>query len=409
MGAKQMTAAAQKIAAGIINPQVAENVRAQQEKQKQIEAQGLAAQGVTSAIGALAAPIPTQIQNAYQQAAEQTAGFAGGLTGAVGEAARASAGQAAETIGRLAPGVPSAVTSASPAAMNVANYTGGTLPATDLAAEAANRMAQATQLGFAGQAAIGQQALQQMGATRQEIAELQAQGLDIRNTRPAEVQKALADLRNEQRTNIALGMDVWTATNKERREQAAFNLQVKDYMRKTGQDAWAVAKQLSDASGWVYKVVNGVPVKTNQRTVAATRAQSQNQAARVANRIRQQEANTAARKKAAQTDKAKGTGGLTPNQVILRENSWIGGMTKQVDNIIGAVKVKNPITGEVTTKPARMPPPKADLVRKIYNVVGRQLAGKIPRWTEPYLKSLIYSYVSTLPNRWWNPNFYKKP
>src|SRR5215471_7773706 len=199
----------------------------------------------------------------------------------------------------------------------------------------------------------------------------------------------------------------WLTKKEDEREAAAFKLQVQQYQRATGKDSWAIAKQLSDSTGWVWTVKNGTPVQTNTRTVTWRKNQATANAAKVANRIRQQNANTQQNKAAQQADKTKGTGGLTPNQVVIRENTWMGGMSKAVDKIVGAQKTTNPITNKVTLRPAHMPPKKADLVRKIYNSVGPSLVGRIPRWTPAYLKSLIYAYISTLPNAWWDPKTYK--
>jgi len=409
---------AKKIAAGIIDPQEAAIQRAIEAQQTQAESFRQGGIGVQKALGELYAPGAGQIQQAYADAGNRIAGYAQGLTGEVGAQAQTAAEQAAAGLAKI--GAPGGVPTVSGQAMNTANYLGGYLPATDLAREAADQMAMQTGLGQSAQAAIAQQTLQQMGANQAEIASLRNQGIDIEKTRPAEIAKALLQVRGQWQEDVSTAFNVWKADQdriqqnfvnqlnkkKDEREAAAFKLQVQQYQRATGKDSWAIAKQLSDSTGWVWTVKNGTPVQTNTRTVTWRKNQATANAAKVANRIRQQNANTQQNKAAQQADKTKGTGGLTPNQVVIRENTWMGGMAKAVDKIVGAQKTTNPITNKVTLRPAHMPPKKADLVRKIYNSVGPSLVGRIPRWTPAYLKSLIYAYISTLPNAWWDPKTY---
>jgi hypothetical protein len=192
------------IAASMIDPQTAAVNRAIQAKQQLMGGQGVGYAGVIDALGRLTSGIPEAVRSAYQTAGDQTAGYAGGLTGALGDAAKSAAAEAAQHIASL--GAPGTVTSVLPDALNVANYSYGTLPSSSLAAEAASRMTEQEGLRTAGAYALGQQALQAMNATRAEISDLQAKGLDIENTRPGEVQKALLSLRDENRANAGLAL-----------------------------------------------------------------------------------------------------------------------------------------------------------------------------------------------------------
>jgi|SRR5215471_9015901 len=435
---------ATKLAAAGVDPQIAAIQRQIDADNARRAAQQYAGMGVMQALAQLGAGIPGAIQQAYAQAGQETAGYAQGLTGVVGQQAQDAAAQAGARLAGL--NAPGTITSQSPAAMNVANYVGGYLPSTDLAQEAANRMAQAAIAGYAAPATVAYQTLQQLGATDQEIRDLQAKGLDIENTRPAAIQQALLQLRQLQQGDVqnqiaakqladqekaqaqAWQQTLWQrkqtvaaakaatalANAKNKREAAAFALQVQDYYRKAGMTNAQILKTLGDSTGTIWKFgPKGQPVDTGALTPAGAKQQEidrHNKAmernAQVANRIRQQNANTQQNKAAAAADKTKGTGGLTANQVTIRENTWMGTMSALVDKAVGAQKSTNKITGAVTVRPPHMPPKKADLVRKIYNAVGPQLLNKIPRWTEPYLKSLIYAYVSTLPNAWWDPKSY---
>lgn len=199
-----MQDAAAAIAASMIDPQTAAINRAVQLKQGALAQEGPSYGAVIDALGRLTAPIPAAIQGAYAGAGDRVAGYASGLTGALGDAAKSAAATAAAHIASL--GAPGTVTSTAPDAMNVANYEFGALPSSSLASEAASRLSEAEGQRAASGYALGQQALAQMNATRQEIADLQAKGLDIENTRPAEVQKALASLRDQNNANAQLAI-----------------------------------------------------------------------------------------------------------------------------------------------------------------------------------------------------------
>src|SRR5688572_4230404 len=94
---------AELVAAGLLDPQMAELNRLIAAKQQQELARGKAFEGVAAALSQYTAGIPEGIRSAYQGAADRTAGYASGLTGALGEAAQKSAAEAGATIAAIGP------------------------------------------------------------------------------------------------------------------------------------------------------------------------------------------------------------------------------------------------------------------------------------------------------------------
>src|SRR4051794_19202923 len=79
------------VAAGIIDPQLAVIKRGVDTKTQAAQDAQLGYQQTIDAYGRLTAPIPGQVQGAYQQAADRTAGYASTLTGGLGEQSRQQA------------------------------------------------------------------------------------------------------------------------------------------------------------------------------------------------------------------------------------------------------------------------------------------------------------------------------
>jgi hypothetical protein len=280
---------AKVIAAGILDPQEAAIARAIQAKELAIQGQGVAAQGVIAALAKLGGALPAAIQQAYSQAGKEQAGYASGLTGAVGEKAQSAAAEAGKMIASL--GAPGAVGSDSPAAMNTANYLGGVLPANDLAAEAASRLAEASTVAYAGTAGIAQQALDQMNASRSEIEELRQRGLDLENTRPAEIQKALTQMRGEDRDERALKLQEEAS----KREWEALGLQKSTINRQWAQTLEDMAWNRTNATGTLWVVKNGKLVNTGRAAPGSAAGRSATSAATSAANSKRTQATAAAR------------------------------------------------------------------------------------------------------------------
>lgn len=249
------------IAKGIIDPQVAEINRGIAAKQLAAEKAHTAAMGTAQALAAMQAGVPQTVKDAYLQAAQQTSGFAQGLTGAVGEQAQSAAATAAEKIASM--GGVGTITSQAPAAMNVERYAGGYLPASDLAATAAARMAEQSGYGAASQAALSQTDLQQMGASADEVNVLRAKGIDIANTRPAEVQKALITLREQQRADRELAM-----------QQRASAAQIHQLNTAQARALESDAYNRSQLTGTLWTVKNGRLVNTGKTAAGSSAYQN---------------------------------------------------------------------------------------------------------------------------------------
>jgi hypothetical protein len=243
--------AAQTVAAGMIDPQTAAINRAIEAKQRDIEAQGVAQKGVIDALASMGAGGPEAIRSAYQGAADRTMNYATGFTGAEGERVTSAAQQAAQSLAGM--GIPGGVKDEGAAYGRTTNYLEGYLPSRSLAEEAASRLAEASTVRYAGGAALAQQALQQQNATRQEIDELRMRGLDIENTRPAEVQKALAALRGEGREERQV-----------RIQERALQVQVGQLQLAQAKTKWDQAVAMTNLTGQIHQVRNGRIVNTGK-------------------------------------------------------------------------------------------------------------------------------------------------
>jgi hypothetical protein len=264
------------IAASMIDPQTAAVNRAIQAKQQLMGGQGAGYAGVIDALGRLTSGIPEAVRSAYQTAGDQTAGYASSLTGTLGDAAKSAAAEAAQHIASL--GAPGTVTSVAPDALNVANYSYGTLPSSSLAAEAASRLTEQEGLRAAGGYALGQQALQAMNATRSEISDLQAKGLDIENTRPGEVQKALSSLRDENRANQQLAI----AEKNYKLQARAEGVQESQLNRAWLQTLNSEAFNRTNATGTLWVVKGNKIVNTGQSAPGSAAGRAQTTAATAA-------------------------------------------------------------------------------------------------------------------------------
>ena len=128
--------------------------RAIQERERYSLGQAEAAGKIMAALASVQGGEPGQIRDAYQGAADRTVGYAQNMTGALGEQAGSAAQEAAAAIAAAgAPGT--GITSESAAINNTLNYTGGYIPGTNLAAEAANQMTNALTQNKAAAAAAG--------------------------------------------------------------------------------------------------------------------------------------------------------------------------------------------------------------------------------------------------------------
>jgi hypothetical protein len=266
---------AELIAAGLLDPQMAEINRAIAAKERQEIARGKAFEGVSEALAKYTAGIPGGIQAAYQGAADRTAGYGSGLSGALGEAASGAARQAGETLAAIGPTGGPGVTSEGGAIANTTNYLGGFLPAADLAAEGASRFTEASTLRMAGGARLAEEALASMRATREETEELRMRGLDLERTRPAEIQKALKDMRAEDREERTMKL-----------QERAFQVQVGELQLARAKTAFDQAQAMTNLTGYVHVVKKGKVVRTKEvasGSDAFTSAQTQiNQNARTA-------------------------------------------------------------------------------------------------------------------------------
>jgi hypothetical protein len=244
---------AELIAAGLLDPQMAAINRAVAASQQQELARAEAFKGVSAALAQYTQGIPEAIRSAYAGAADRTAAYAGGMTGALSEQAAAAAKEAGQTIATM--GAPGAgeVKSEAPALANVGYYLGGQLPASNLAAEAASRLAEASIMRGAGGGKLAEEALQSMNATRKETDELRARGLDLEMTRPAEVQKALAQLRSESREERQM-----------RLQERAERVQEGQLQLATAKTAYDRAEALTNLTGYVHEVRHGKVVRTKR-------------------------------------------------------------------------------------------------------------------------------------------------
>jgi hypothetical protein len=244
---------AELIAAGLLDPQTAAIQRAIAAKERQELARGEAFRGVSEALGRYTQGIPAGIERAYQGAADRTAGYAGGMTGALAEAASSAAQEAGQTLASIGPTGGGAVPSEGGAIANVTNYLGGFLPASNLAAEAASRLAEASTMRAAGGARLAEEALASMRATREETEELRMRGLDLENTRPAQVQKALAELRGESREERELAL-----------QERAFQVQVGELQLARAKTAFDQAEAMTNLTGYIHVVKKGKVVRTKE-------------------------------------------------------------------------------------------------------------------------------------------------
>jgi hypothetical protein len=248
-----MQRTAELVAAGLLDPKIAANQRAIAAMERQEIARGMAFEGVAAALAKYTAGIPEGIRSAYQGAADRTAGYGGMMSGELGEAASGAAQQAGETIANIGVSGGPGVTSEGGALANTTNYLGGFLPASDLAAEAANRMAEASTLRMAGGARLAEEALASMRATRAEVEELRMQGLDLEHTRPAEIQKALTDLRQ-----------MSLAERQDAREERALQVQIGQLQLSTAKTAFEQAEAMTNLTGYVHVVKKGKVVRTKE-------------------------------------------------------------------------------------------------------------------------------------------------
>lgn len=153
--------------------------------------------------------------------------------------------------------------------MNTANYLGGYLPASNLAAEAANRLTESSTMLYAGELSLAQTTLNAMNATREEAEELRNRGLDVELTRPAEIQKALLMLRQERRAE-------------EEAEQKAEDMTLK---KSENERLWRatleqVAESRTQMTGWVHYVdKNGKIRRSATRAPGSTAGVTATQAA----------------------------------------------------------------------------------------------------------------------------------
>jgi hypothetical protein len=246
------------LAAGIIDPQVAELKRQAAERELAGQKQQTAAQGTAAALAAIQAGVPRAVQDTYAQAANQQASFAQGPTGTVGDLTQKAASEAAAKIASME--APGQITSQGAAQAQAANYAGGYLPASDLAAQAAARATEQYGYNTASQAALSQQALQQLQASTDEVSALRAKGVDIENTRPAEVQKALLTLREQQRADRELAM-----------QQRASAAQIHQLNTAQARALESDAYNRSQLTGTLWTVKNGRLVNTG-RTAAGSSA-----------------------------------------------------------------------------------------------------------------------------------------
>jgi len=174
------------------------------------QAQKMAAEGVMAALAAYSAGLPEDIKQAYLQAANAQYGYATGVTGAMD--ANTAAGLAAENTQIANLGAPGSVTSQEPDMSKVAMYLGGTMPASNLAAEAANRYTEAQFLRVASGQTIADKSIADMAVTQQQIDTLRQKGIDINSTLPSEIQKAYnvlvdEDLKRQAATRAAAKID----------------------------------------------------------------------------------------------------------------------------------------------------------------------------------------------------------
>lgn len=382
------------VAAGIIDPQLGVINRGVNAKTQAAQDAQLGYQQTIDAYGRLTAPIPGQVQHAYQEAADRTAGYASTLTGGLGEQSRQ---QAADVAGQLArAGAPEGRAPAGPAGMNVLNYTAGVLPASNLAAQAASSLALGNDLRTAGAAGLGQQALQAGQASQKEIEELRAKGIDIALTRPAEVQKALLVLRDEKRKDAAeRRLDAAEVrANQElqlqKREfvlrQRAQGFQEDQINRQWHQTLMSEADNLTDATGhlWV-ATANGVrdtgqlaPGSAAGRAGTTATTAGQNRAAENArNAARIRAANERARLERERKERAAkaagaGAGGLKQSDIRQYGKAALSIADQYFNGILNANFDPNQDPGPKNQKYS-LPPQSAQAA------LSRMLARKIPR------------------------------
>jgi hypothetical protein len=279
-----MRTAAEHVASSIIDPQLG-NINEQiRQKQQDAEAYQRGAQALMGTLAQLNAPLAEAVRKAYEAAGNDVAGYGTSLTGALSDTAKTAAANAAAHIASL--GAPGTVTSVAPAAAGVANFEYGQTPASNLAAEAASRFALTTQLGGANVAAVGQEALQQLNATQKEIAQLRQAGLDLENTRPGEIQKAILDLRAQdvQERQIKLQEDAAKAQTvndkaKLAQDAAALKVQESQLNRAWLQTLDSEAYNRTNATGTLWVVKGNKIVNTGKPAPGSAAGRSQTAAA----------------------------------------------------------------------------------------------------------------------------------
>ena len=199
-----------------------------------------------AALSSASAGDPAAIQGAFQGAADRTVGYAQGMTGALGEQAGSAAQEAAASIAAAGAPGSAGVTSQAGAIANTLNYTGGYIPGSSLAFEAANRMAEATAFGKAQQGRLAEQAMQQLRDSTKDIEELRYKAIETQGTIEGEKWKRELD---EREMNL---------------KERAFQVQVGQLQLANAKSLFDQAEAYTNLTGNIHVVRNGKVVRTNQ-------------------------------------------------------------------------------------------------------------------------------------------------
>jgi hypothetical protein len=240
------------IVAAQLDPQIKTIIRLAQQKTLAGQAAVESATRVAQAYANLSRDDPARIQSAYNTTANFMRSASEGLTGAVGEAAQA---QVANENAKLAAlGLNPNVSSQGQGAFEAAQFAGGYLPATGLAAEAASAFTGAQQQGRASQYALLTQGLQEQGLRNQEANDLAQKIIDLDATRPGLTAQALATLQDMSLKKQQLAEEKRHNVAGEKVQSAAAKAQIQSINRAWYQTQLQNAKQMSDLTGRLYVV-----------------------------------------------------------------------------------------------------------------------------------------------------------
>jgi hypothetical protein len=171
--------------------------------QQQANQQAERAQNYAMALGSMRDLSGAQTEADYQNAAARIQGLGTGLTSTVAEAQQAGANDAAARIAAATQGLGTAKGLDVAGLQNIAQYTGVTMPATNLYSEAASQAAQSRLSQDVRAAKVGQIAQDYLQKGTEAQQELQRKRTELETTRPSLYQTAISNLKSGGRSDVA--------------------------------------------------------------------------------------------------------------------------------------------------------------------------------------------------------------